>query len=228
MAIKLTKTAGAIPEALETLADRGLQNSILAKHFDEIAGSTRKLVMAYLAHNEDGFDLTEKTIKTKNGALTFVERSSFSFDADAIEALITSGAVTLSTILQCVSFKAENLKTALGSKFNDVATKTESQTLAFKPNADYRDDVLLKAEVITQLGGEKIVTDSKKSRSPAGTKNAIETNTNIEDSIRRAETVAATSTTKPEAFKVKKSAKPKPSAKNSVEAELDDMLGGDK
>jgi len=154
MVVKIKSTGCDATEKLNELADQGFEFSTLEKHFKSLASTIRSEVMGYYESNDDGFELTAKTVTCDNGKLTLTERAGYQYDLDAIQELIDSGSVTLTTILQCVTFRAKDLQTALGSSFAEVATETPTQSLSFKPSSDFKEDVLLRAECVGKLREE--------------------------------------------------------------------------
>jgi hypothetical protein len=202
MAIKVGKTSGPqVPEKLEKICDRGYLFATLEKSFKAKASGCRKEYEDFLEHNEDGFDLTEKTLKTTNGSVTLTERTSYEWDVDGIQDLIDSGHVTLTTILQCCSFRAKDLQTALGSNFESVQTQKSSRSYSFKPNSEFKADAELKAEAIERLGCNKPFEK-------------IANKKDLKESIATAKAAAKKSPKKKAAKKTK-----------SADSDLDDIIG---
>jgi chemotaxis protein histidine kinase CheA len=212
MAIKVGKTSGPqVPEKLEKICDRGYLFATLEKSFKAKASGCRKEYEDFLEHNEDGFDLTEKTLKTTNGSVTLTERSSYEWDVDGIQDLIDNGHVTLTTILQCCSFRAKDLQTALGSNFESVQSQKTSRSYSFKPNSEFKADAELKAEAIEQLDGEQPVASKPKEKKPF---EKIANKKDLKESIATAKAAAKKSPKKKAAKKTK-----------SADSDLDDIIG---
>jgi len=193
-----------IPATLEALCDKGYTYSGLEKEFKARAGSVRVEVKEYIEKNDDGFDLDidkAKSFTTKNGKVTYKTTTKNEVDTDAIQALIEAGVVTLTTILSCCSFRAKDLKTALGSNFSEVVESTSSQTISFAANSEFKGDIAAKADVIDELGFEVDTVEKAPEKAKKTPKKAKKT---LEESIEAA----------------KKAEKPVKSA----DSDLDDIL----
>ncbi len=143
MAIKLKKQDDKtrLPAKLDKLLLQGFSFQAIASKYEEAFKSTKGEIEDYLDSNDDGFDLTEKTFKCDQGSVTYVERTSYDWDKDAIIEMVNSGKVTLETLIGLASFPAEKLKVALGeTNFKAVSTEKTSTYLTLKANADFKEE----------------------------------------------------------------------------------------
>jgi hypothetical protein len=172
MAIKLKKEQdkNQLPAKLDKLLLQGFSFQQIAAKYEEAFKTTKGEIEEYLESNDDGFDLTEKTIKCDQGSVTYVERTSYDYDKDAIVELVKSGAVTLETLIGLATFPAEKMKVALGeSNFKSVATEKTSTYLTLKASADFKEecdrkfaDILPKEEKRDFSEAEKVVAKAEK------------------------------------------------------------------
>lgn len=157
MAIKLKKQDDKtrLPVKLDKLLLQGFSFQAIAAKYEDAFKSTKGEIEDYLESNDDGFDLVEKTFKCDQGSVTYVERTSYDYNKDAIIELVNSGKVTLETLIGLATFPAEKLKVALGeTNFKSVSTEKTSTYLTLKANADFKEecdrkfaDILPKEEV---------------------------------------------------------------------------------
>jgi hypothetical protein len=143
MAIKLKKQDDKtrLPAKLDKLLLQGFSFQAIAAKYEDAFKSTKGEIEDYLESNDDGFDLTEKTFKCDQGSVTYVERTSYDYDRDAIIEMVNSGKVTLETLIGLASFPAEKLKVALGeTNFKAVSTEKTSTYLTLKANADFKEE----------------------------------------------------------------------------------------
>lgn len=143
MAIKLkTNTETVLPATLDGIVKAGMEACVLEKEYKATASEKRSEFKAYITKNNDGFDLTEKTLNTEYGNVTYVERKGYSYDLDKVQELIESGTIALTSLLQCCSFRAKDLEVALGSNFKDVSELNKTEAIAFKPSNEFKEEVL--------------------------------------------------------------------------------------
>ena len=143
MAIKLKKEQekNSLPAKLSSLLLQGFSFQQISAKYEEAFKSTKEEIEGYLESNDDGFDLTEKTFKCDQGSVTYVERTSYDYDKDAIIEMVNSGKVTLETLIGLASFPAEKLKVALGeTNFKAVATEKSSTYLTLKASAEFKEE----------------------------------------------------------------------------------------
>lgn len=151
MAIKLKKSQdkAQLPAKLDKLLLQGFSFQQISAKYKEAFDSTKEEIEAYLEKNDDGFDLEEKTFKCDQGSVTYVERTSYDYDKDAIIELVNEGKVTIETLLSLATFPAEKLKVALGeTNFSKVSTEKTSTYLTLKASAEFKEDCDKKFEDI--------------------------------------------------------------------------------
>jgi hypothetical protein len=143
MAIKLKKEQekNSLPAKLSSLLLQGFSFQQISAKYEEAFKATKDEVEGYLESNDDGFDLVEKTFKCDQGSVTYVERTSYDYDKDAIIEMVNSGKVTLETLIGLASFPAEKLKVALGeTNFKAVSTEKTSTYLTLKASAEFKEE----------------------------------------------------------------------------------------
>lgn len=157
MAIKRTKTPEAakksLPEKLALFCNKAFTFDAFAKFFEAQAKEGKDGIKAYLESNADGFELdltVAKSFDCEEGKVTFATRKRFDYDADKLIDLIKNGTVNIETVINCIStFKDKDLQTALGSKFDLIATEGYTEFLQLKATEAF------KAKV-AKICGEKV------------------------------------------------------------------------
>jgi hypothetical protein len=157
MAIKRSKTADvkkSIPAKLADFCQTTFTSDAMAKFYEDMAKDGKAGIKAYLENNDDGFELdlsVSKGFDCDEGRVSYATRKRFDYDADAILALVKSGALTVETLLNCIStFKDKDLQNALGSNFAKVSTEGSIEFLQLKANENFKAKI---AEIVT---GKKV------------------------------------------------------------------------
>lgn len=157
MAIKRSKTADvkkSIPVKLADHCKKAFTSDAMAKFFEAHAKEGKAGIISYLENNDDGFELdltVAKSFDCDEGKVSYATRKRFDYDADAILSLIKSGALTVETLLNCIStFKDKDLQNALGSNFAKVSNEGSTEFLQLKANEGF------KAKIAEIVGGREV------------------------------------------------------------------------
>jgi hypothetical protein len=87
-------------------------------------------------HPKDKAIAQDEGIRCELGLVTFQSRSSWSFNKRLLLKLIEKGELALETVLNLASFKADELRAAIGAKeFEKVAEAKETESLTLRKAA---------------------------------------------------------------------------------------------
>lgn len=148
-----------LPEKLEELLIQGFSLQAARDMFGDAFKDVGKSVTDYFEHNTDGFSVdVGKGVKCEQGSVIYQSRNNFKFDVDEIVKLIAAKKVTLETVLNCASFSAEKMKTAIGSDFDRIATNTPTEFITFKATSEFKKSAQDKfSEFLPELKSEEVV-----------------------------------------------------------------------
>jgi hypothetical protein len=140
--IKATEHKESYPARLVAIARKAFETSTVSKMFDELAKAARGEIKSYLEDNDDGFDLTSKTLKFDEGSITWTERGTTKFNKDQIMELIESGAISLVSVLEASNFADAKMKVALGSHYDScVESRSVTEIITVKPTAEFKEQI---------------------------------------------------------------------------------------
>jgi len=145
MAINRKKEAAGVglPSRLADMLLRGFTFQALRDKYDGAFKDAKGEVVGYLEKNDDSFNVDlGKGFKCDQGTVIYTSRSSWEYDKDKIIELIKSKAITIETIVNMASFRAEDLKTALGEPaFLGLAKERTSESLTFRGTPEFKSSV---------------------------------------------------------------------------------------
>jgi hypothetical protein len=129
-----------VPPHIDELLKRGFTEQFLKDRYGEMFDGTKKEVLAEIEKSEE-IEITQgKGFKCDHGSIILSERSSYTFDKEALAELVSSGKLTVEQLLGFVStFKAEDaIKTLSQKVFDTVAEKKVTDTFTFKATSDFK------------------------------------------------------------------------------------------
>jgi hypothetical protein len=130
-----------LPPELERLLKRGFTEQFLRDKYDAIFKETKAETLGYIEGSEEVEITIGKSLKSPFGSIILSEPVRCSIDKDKVIEMIEAGIVSVAQVLSCVStWKNDELeKTLSSSVFNEVATKTTSQTFTFKATPEFKE-----------------------------------------------------------------------------------------
>lgn len=143
MAIKKKESkpsTNVLPGDLDTLVHRAFTEQFMSSKYDDLFKGSKAEVLQYIEKSDD-IEITQgEGFKTEYGSIILSERKNISIDKDKLAELVSDGTISVEQLLACVStFKNEDLEKTLSTgTFNDIATKSASQTFTFKATGDFK------------------------------------------------------------------------------------------
>lgn len=150
------KTQKTIKIALATdfnkLLQEAFRNSAIATQFSTLAEQYRKQLKTVIESpeyllSEDSESLveaeSEKRLKTEYGTIQYVSRTSYKIDREELVAMVAAGSLSVEMLVN-LAFpngkvsSVDPLKTALGSKFDEISTATTTEHLSLLPTASLK------------------------------------------------------------------------------------------
>ena len=148
------KTDVVVPAKLDALVLEAATCAVVSTLHSDAAKSAKEKIVGYLEKNDDGFICEMgKGFSTDFATVVMKTTTNYTADIGKLMKAIKSKEVTIEQILGIASFSGEKLKTLFpGARFDDVAIKKSSESLAITPTPTFKAEVAEDHPVPQYLG----------------------------------------------------------------------------
>lgn len=133
----------ALPLELVHLLQPAFRYSAIATQFADLAKQLRSQIQTYLEATEDSGLGRSKSLETGYGTITYVTREAYTIDREALIEMVKTRKISTETLVNLAFpdgkvVSPKPLKTALGERFDEIATVTTTEFLTLRPTAEVK------------------------------------------------------------------------------------------